>query len=267
MQKNILITLGAILILGGAGYGYYKWQAGSSVSSTTNATSTTTTNSEFPISASSSAPIKIKPLPVPSTSGLPPHPVINRPFTIPTNFSAEETAILKSDIAQIRAVLQKDPEDLNAWIELGLRYKAINDYQGALESWEYVSLMSPTNIVSYNNLGNLYHYELRDYVRAEMSFLQAIKNDPHYILSYANLYDLYRLSYKKDTNKAEDILQQGIKQNPKAIDLVVALATYYRDKGNVADAKTYYQRAITLATEVNNANLVQSLKAELQALE
>ncbi|MCE9643711.1 tetratricopeptide repeat protein [Candidatus Parcubacteria bacterium] len=267
MQKNILIVVGAAVLIGVAGFGVWKWQ---SLSSDTPASGATTTpESNFPVSASTSAPVTITPLPVPSESGsgLPPHPFINREISVPASFTVQEKAIVLADIEAVRVRLRNNPKDLNAWIDLGIRYKTINDYEAAREAWEYVSLMSPTNIVSYNNIGNLYHYELKDYVRAEMNLKQAVHNDPQYLLSYLNLHDLYRLSYQQNTTKAADILQQGIKQNPKAVDLMVALATYYRSKGNLADARTYYQQAIVVATELKNDALVITLKAELKAIE
>lgn len=267
MQKNILITLGAVAFVAALGFGAYTWQKKSNDVSVSSSASTSL--SSYPVQASSSNPVTITPIPVPSNSGsgLPPHPVINRAVTVPASFSAEAKAIILANIESTRAKLRANPKDLAVWIDLGLEYKAIDEYAAALEAWEYVSLMSPTNIVSYNNVGDLQHYIFKDYVRSEMNFLQAIHNDPHYVLSYLNLYDLYRLSYKQDTSKAEDILKQGIKENPKAIDLLVALATYYRGKGNVADAKIFYERAIAEATALKNDALAASLKAEVKAME
>jgi len=267
MQKNILIILGAAVLIGAAGFGVWKWQNPSVNTPVSGAT--TTPESNFPVSASTSEPVTITPLPVPSESGsgLPPHPFINREVSVPASFSLEAKAVVLADIEGVRVRLRNNPKDLSAWIDLGIRYKAINEYEAAREAWEYVSLMSPTNIVSYNNIGNLYHYELKDYVRAEMNLLQAVHNDKNYILSYLNLHDLYRLSYQQGTTKASDILEKGIKANPKSIDLMVALATYYRGKGNLPDARTYYQQAITVATEIGNDALAVSLKAELKAIE
>lgn len=267
MQKNILITIGAAILVAALGFGVYTWQKKSNGGSVSSSTSTPA--SSYPVGASSSAPVIITPIPVPSNSGsgLPPHPVINRSVTVPTTFSAEAKAIILANIEGTRAKLRANPQDLNSWIDLGVQYKTIDEYAAALEAWEYVSLMSPTNVVSYNNVADLQHYIYKDYVRSEMNFLQAIHNDPHYVLSYLNLYDLYRLSYKQDTNKGEEILKQGIKENPKAIDLLVALATYYRGKGNVADAKVFYERAITEATALKNDALAASLKAEVKAME
>jgi len=269
MQRNILIVLGiaALLALGG----FAAWKQGYFAGpATENATSTPTSASGggYGVQASSTGDVAITPLPVPSGSDpFPQHPLINRQVSVPASFSAEAKAIILADIESIRAALRKNPKDLQAWVELGVRYKAINEYEAAREAWEYVSLVSPDNIVSFNNLGDLQHYVFKDYARAELNFLQAIHNNPNYLLSYLNLHDLYRLSYKQNTTKAEDILQQGIKQNPKAIDLMVALATYYRGKGRIADAKVFYERAIAVATDIGNTALAAALKAEIKAME
>ena len=127
---------------------------------------------------------------------------------IPDDKKQEYTGRMKDIVHAIR----KGESLYEQLIELASYRKLVEDYAGAEEIWLDMTKRYPTSRQAYDNLGNLYHYELKDHPRAEMNLLQAIKNDPHYVLSYINLHDLYRLSYKQNTSKAANILEQGIKQ-------------------------------------------------------
>ena len=76
---------------------------------------------------------------------------------------------------------------------------------------------------------------------------------------YANLYDLYRYSYKTNTTAAADILKQGIKENPQAVDLYIALGAYYKTQGKRTDARNYYEQALDLAINAGNTALRESI--------
>ena len=106
-------------------------------------------------------------------------------------------------------------ESLNELLALGLEKKRINDYEGARDAWERAGIVSPTNSVSFNNLGDLYAYYLKDNKKAEENFLTAIKNGPNQIYIYRSLYEFYRYVLKDDA-KAKGILQKGIIANPNS---------------------------------------------------
>lgn len=201
-------------------------------------------------------------------SDIPAPPKYPRVITYPKDFSSEARRIMKKTIDDIVSELNENNTNTDAWIQLGLRYKQLGDYEGAREAWEYASLLSPGNVVSFNNLGDLYHYYLKDYKKSEANFLTAIQNDSVYALSYKGLHDLYRYSYKKDGGAAATILIQGIKANPQNIDLIVALASYYAvDKGDEANALVYYKKALALASAAGNTALVKELEDKIAALQ
>ena len=200
------------------------------------------------------------------TSKLPPAPSLLRTVSYSSTLDASVRNIIAQKIKDEVTILKNTPYNLEAWIGLGLYYKQAGDYQAAKDAWEYSSLISPGNIVSFNNLGDLYHYYLKDYPKAEARFLSAIKNDKNYVLSYMNLFDLYRYSYKVDTTKAADILKQGISTNPGNLDLRVALAHYYAEKGDTANAKAYYKEAINKAKSIGENGLAATLQSELDGL-
>ena len=96
---------------------------------------------------------------------------------------------------------------------LGVYRKIIGDYEGAREVWEYASAIRPQNSVSFNNLGELYAYYLKNNKKAEENYAKAIENDPSAIYIYRNFFDFYRY-FAKDTAKARAILEKGIAANP-----------------------------------------------------
>lgn len=142
-------------------------------------------------------------------------PNLDRPVIPPQDFPEEAKKIMEEKIKNLSEELKKSPEYFEGWLQMAIYRKTINDYEGAGEIWEYLTLINPKNITAFNNLGNLYGYYLKDYKKAEENFLQAIKNGPDQIYIYRNVYDFYREVIKDDV-KARAILEQGIKANPAA---------------------------------------------------
>lgn len=146
------------------------------------------------------------------------------------------------------------------------KYRA-GDYAGARAEWEYVSRTWPANMYSFISLAQLYEKQLKDYGKAELNYLAAIKNAPSQYSSglYRDLFFLYANLYKQDSGNAESTLKAGIAANPRAVDLSVLLAQYYRDRGRTAEAKAQYDLAIAAARSVGDTSLVATLEAEKNA--
>ena len=130
-------------------------------------------------------------------------------------------------ISELSSSLRENPENVENWLVLGIYWKIIGDYQGAADVWNYVGKISPNNYVSYNNLGELYAYYLKDNTKAEASYKKAIENGKNMIFIYRNFYDFYR-NVLKDEAKAKALLEQGIAANPDTSqDLQNLLNLYY----------------------------------------
>lgn len=151
-------------------------------------------------------------------------------------------------------------DDVNNLIRSGTKKQNTGDYRGAEADWLKARDMSPANLVPYNNLGNLYHYYLKDFPKAEQNLLKVVELDASYISGYRNLLDLYRYSYMQNTTKAVDILKQGLKANPKNIDLYVMLANYYQEKGDAKNARIYFNNALAEAREKGDQDVVRSIE-------
>ena len=194
-------------------------------------------------------------------------PKLPRQIVFPDYLHKDARRAININIDTLHERLKIDPKSIDSWLDLALQYKAINDVEGAEEVWKYLTLAAPKNAISLYNLGYLYHITLKDYVKSEEYYEKALAIDPNQEIYYNGLHELYRYSYKQETNEAVDILKQGIKQLPNSINLVLTLAGYYRDdKKDVKSAIQYFTQARTMAKEAKNTELVKTLDQQISAL-
>ena len=140
-------------------------------------------------------------------------PDLDKPIVIQAALSTQAAAKARATITDLTAELKKNPDLYSSWLELGSYRKLIGDSRAALEIWQYVSKNWPSDSVAFNNLANLYIYELPDFNKAEEYLLKAIQKAPHQTSYYYNAYEFYRFVIK-NTFKARKILEQAIAQNP-----------------------------------------------------
>jgi len=183
------------------------------------------------------------------------------------SFSVEAQELMRVKIAELTAILKADSSDFAAWMNLGIRRKQVEDYEGARQAWEYASALQPENNIAYHNLGILFHYHLKDYAKAEQNFKISLQKNTTYPQTYSELHDLYRYSYKQNTTAAVDILKQGLIATNNNNNLLVTLARYYRDvKEDTANARLYFTQAYDAAVAAGDTKLVDTLNAEMSAL-
>lgn len=195
-----------------------------------------------------------------------PIPSLSRAVTVPASLGAEAVKIASAQIAELQANLKKDPSSVEGWIKLGAFYKIATDFKGAEEAWLYAEKLNPSALVPHNNLADLYQGYLKQYALAEKQWAQVLRLDPLYTQGYLNLSDLYRYNIAEKKDQADDVLLSGLSKNPKNIDLMVALGRYYKETGNTASAKTYYEKALAEARVVKNDSLVKLLEADIAGL-
>ena len=125
---------------------------------------------------------------------------LHRPIVFKGVFAenVEAQLIMTKKINDLVAEIETDGGTLTSWIDLGILWKQVDDYDGAVLAWNYASEISPLNHISYTNLGNLYHLYLNDYVKAEENFLIAINNKQDNIPAYIELHSLYANSYTEN---------------------------------------------------------------------
>lgn len=142
-------------------------------------------------------------------------PSLDKPIVISASLSEEAKTILRNKIEVQLEILREDPKRIDVWLQLGVNRKISGDFEGAIEAWDYISVVADdaTRATAFGNLGDLYMYFLKDYVNAEGNFKQAIALNPKVVDYYRALFYLYRDIYK-DNAKAEAIRAEGIKNNP-----------------------------------------------------
>lgn len=195
-----------------------------------------------------------------------PAPDLNKPIIFNDVFSDEEKKTITEKTNKLIEELKEDNNLFFNWIELGLYRKSIKDYAGAKDAWEYASKIRPQNNISFANLGNLYHYYLKDFPKAEQNLRSAIANDKQNTGAYTALHELYKYSYKQDTDLAVEVLFEGLTENPNDIDLLVTLANYYKEKEDTENTQKYYKQALTEAKRLKNSQLIELLEEELSNL-
>ncbi len=160
---------------------------------------------------------------------LPPAPSLVRSTDFGIALNPEIKAAVITRLNTTIAAIQKEPTNISNWIDLGLNRKTLGDYEGARQAWEYAKALSPNgNIVPYNNLGDLYHFYLKDYPKSEENWKKVIALKPDYIQGYRGLYELYTYSYKEKAAEIPVFLKLGIAKNPSSTDLKQMLADYQK---------------------------------------
>ncbi|KKS96412.1 hypothetical protein A3B05_02780 [Candidatus Giovannonibacteria bacterium RIFCSPLOWO2_01_FULL_43_160] len=142
-------------------------------------------------------------------------------------------AAMMKELKDLSVQLKSEPNYLQGWLQVGILRKYLGDYEGASLAWQYAALLRPNDFIAFSNLGDLYHYYLKDFSKAEKYLRSAVDIKPDYVAGYKNLFDLYTLSYPPDrragAEKAEAVLLEGIKKNPSDNYLQTILASYKND--------------------------------------
>ena len=153
-----------------------------------------------------------------------PAPALDRFIINNKDLPPEARPILLKKLEDTSALLKKDTNNLELWVDLGIYRKTAGDYEGARDAWEYATVIRPEGSVAYSNLGDLYAFYLKDFVKAEKYFLQAIQNEPTGIYLYFKTAEFYR-DVLKNIPKARAIVEQGISSNPSSTDLKSLLSS------------------------------------------
>ena len=208
------VVLGLILLLGVGYYIYTDLNRGVSDTDKNSLVSSTT-----PVSLDESLKdggVTIVEIPLPDNSPL--VPSLDSEVLYSDTLSREVIQILGDKIEENRSLLRADSDLPDTWILLGTQYKIAEDFDKTIEAWEYAGVISPSNSVSFHNLGDLYGYYLRDVVKGEENFLKAISNSPNDIYLYFKTADFYK-DVVKDEVKRRGIVEQGLLANPDSPDL------------------------------------------------
>lgn len=139
--------------------------------------------------------------------------ILDRPINFYVDIPEEAKEIYRKKIEELSSALKENPDLFNHWLDLGIYRQNIGDYEAARDIWEYAGKIRPQNSTSFQNLGYLYAYYLKDNKKAEENYLKALENGPDQVYIYRNTYEFYRYAMKDDA-RAKEILKKGIELNP-----------------------------------------------------
>ncbi|MGB2580666.1 MAG: tetratricopeptide repeat protein [Minisyncoccia bacterium] len=157
---------------------------------------------------------------------LPPAPPLVRSTDFSNTLTPKIKKIIISNLERNIEAIKKNPNDVVSWIDLGTQRKQLGDYEGARDVLEYAKLLESGNLVVWHNLGDLYHFYLKDYKKSEENWKKTIALKPDYVLGYYGLYELYMYSMTEKLSEVPALLKQGIEKNPDETGLRAMLAEY-----------------------------------------
>lgn len=141
------------------------------------------------------------------------------PFATP---QTKETAVTK--ISDLQEKLRLDPLIFENWIELGLTFSSVGDYEGALSSYTYASALRPKSFLPHANMGFVYGWYLKEPAKAEVEYKKAIEINPGEWYINLQLFELYR-DVMQDKAKAKAFAEARSKEIPAfALDFKVLIS-------------------------------------------
>ncbi len=183
-----------------------------SLSTTTTGNTTTKEIGNTGVNISSNGDFKVEqvpnnvPLPIPDLTA-------KVSFGPNVSMTDEQKQMVEQKVSVLQTALLKNPADFDSWINLGIYRKMTGDYQATIVAWQYAGKLSPTNYISFGDLGDLYAWFLKDTTTAEKYYKQAIANGPTQTYLYIQLAQVYH-NIELNSAKALDIINQGLTKIP-----------------------------------------------------
>lgn len=105
-----------------------------------------------------------------------------------------------------KLALKAIPDEGRALFLLGVSYQNNNNFEQALETYQKITSLYPSNQFAFFNTGYIYMVEMMDFENAKEAFRRAIAIDPNYVDAVYNLgrifeetgeYDLAKTQYRQ----------------------------------------------------------------------
>ncbi len=223
------------------------------------------------------------PLPAAGASRLPPPSSATRPPPRRRATSGEAYLNEGNLIAALREFKRAEalnPDDPVTHYDLGLVYYYRERYDQAVEHFEQAIKLKPDYAPAVNSLGNVYaaqqkwdkaieayerivddafygtpyfplsnmglaYYHKKDYLKAEKSFLEALKLSPEFVNALGGLGTTYVAMGRYA--EAAVKLEKAVKKDPKSPHLRLELGRAYAGMGEKQKARIEYARVVELA--------------------
>lgn len=158
----------------------------------------------------------------------------------------------------------EDPaNDSEAYLGIGFELRQLGEEKGAIKAHLVGLTLNDKNMRGWANLAVLYK-ENGKYKEAEEAYKKVIALNPGDTVAYRDLADLYLYYLTKKDSEIPTVIADGLAHVPEHPDLLIYLAVYYRDKGNVEKAIEYFERRAKVAPL--DPDMAKEIAKELNAL-
>ncbi|HYE22064.1 MAG TPA: tetratricopeptide repeat protein [Verrucomicrobiae bacterium] len=132
---------------------------------------------------------------------------------------------LVESVAKNREVVKTDPNNYNAWTDLGTDLQNLGDYMEAKKAYNQALKISEVAFIPLNNLATIYEEEGK-YDLAEKYLLKITEKIPGETMAYLRLAQLYAQEKAGTKQDAVKILEKGIQVTGGAGGLREALQRF-----------------------------------------
>ncbi|OAB62970.1 hypothetical protein AY599_14290 [Leptolyngbya valderiana BDU 20041] len=152
-----------------------------------------------------------------------------------------------------RLVLQKNPQNFEAWLNLGMLYVSTDRPRDAIAAFRSATELDHSQGTTYYGLGLVWE-RLNQRDRALDAYQQAIDRDPTLLDAYNNLGNLYYRSGQFD--RAESLYRQAVSLNPQHFGSLLNLGNAFVTQRRLEDAIALYETAVDAHS--NNSQLIET---------
>jgi len=181
-------------------------------------------------------------------------------FSLPkgTELTGEEKIKYDSAIK----ILEENPEDIEALIDIAQIKYGLQDIDGSIAVYNKILEINPNHVLSLNNLGDMYNQK-KEYEKAAEMYLRIIESTPKWINAYRELGYIYKYHFPERYYEIEELLLNGIEkfkelEGEAPVDLYSMLAVYYDETEQVEKAIEYLEIVVEL--DPNNQPAQQRLE-------
>jgi Flp pilus assembly protein TadD len=163
-------------------------------------------------------------------------------------------------ITLLKRVVELEPKNKTAWINLGTAYMSLRQYDSAVDAFKKQLEVNPYDEYAYNNLGRVYTLQRR-YDEAEAAFRKQLEVNPLDKYARAALGNLY-VEVKRYADAVPE-LEKAISLSPDQASLHIDLGTAQLNSGHPDRAMAAFARAAELSptpTTWNNVAYQLALK-------
>jgi len=147
----------------------------------------------------------------------------------------------------LKKAIDMDPDIQPAWVNLGMAYRQMGEYQKAIDCYNHILQINPNQIKAIIALSNVY-YDMGDFNRAVSMNEEMMRKYPNLDMPYINIGNYY--IREGDTVTAVRYWEQAAARNPSP-EVCTRLNQLYRMRHDVEKADYYYQLSLKAIKQIH----------------